>query len=289
MSFETQTLETFDLRAYAKRQLGFLRRAKTLPEDKLESLAREALKRLAQRDASLGAAVLEIAPSEEELTQFCEALISDDDTAAAHVVLGLNAQNASPEFVYLKYLAAAAQLLGVWWEQDRVGFWQVTVGTGRLLAIMRSMSHLFEPVFWLEQKTAIFASVPGEQHVLGLHMAADLFRKDGWDIAMKVGLDHDQLISEIEHTPADFVGLSMGGGHALEALSKLVVALNISRPNTPIILSGRGVKDIQSKLAWMELDGVFEDVDEAKLKMTEIWEFRKKQVALNAVNNMCNA
>ncbi|WP_338550063.1 cobalamin B12-binding domain-containing protein [Roseovarius phycicola] len=283
MAFETQTLQVFDFKAYVKRQFNLLRRAKSLPEDKVESLAREALRRLAERDVSLDTTLHDIAPSEEVLADFCAALISENDTAAADIILRLNAKQVSPEFVYLSYLAAAARMLGDWWEEDRVGFWQVTVGTGRLLAIMRSMSHLFESTVRLEQKTAIFASVPGEQHVLGMHMAADLFQKDGWNIAMKVGLDHDQLISEIEHTPTDVIGLSMGGGHALDALSKLVVALHISRPNTPIVLSGHGVMSIRPKLAWMELDGVFEDVDEAKSKMNEIWELRKDRSHLHVV------
>ncbi|MEO0752182.1 MAG: cobalamin B12-binding domain-containing protein [Pseudomonadota bacterium] len=270
MSFKTHPSELLDIGGYTKRQLNLLRRAKTLPEDKLESLAREALKRLAAKYAKCDAP--DLGPSQEDLTSFCNALASDDQTAAADFISELNAKNVRPEAVYLQYLAAAARLLGQWWDEDRIGLWQVTIGTGRLLAIMRSMAHLFEPAPRPQHKTAVFASMPGEQHVLGVFMAADIFRKEGWNISVKAGLDHDQLVAEMEHAPSDLFGLSLGGTHALDALSKLVIALRLVRPYTPIFLSGHGVNALRSKLAWMELDGVAEDIDEAKTKMTDIWE-----------------
>lgn len=275
MSYATQSTQVFDYGAYVQWQLRNLRRAKKLPEDKLENLAREAIRRLASKDQQLET-VPEHSPSEEELEHLCEALISRDETSAAKIILKANANHVSPDVFYLKYLAAAARLLGDWWDQDRVGFWQVTVGTGRLLAVMRSMAHLFEPLERLDHRAAIFASVPGEQHIVGLHMAADLFRRDGWEIAVKVGLDHDQLIAEIESTPTHIVGLSMAGEHSLDALSKLVLALRICRPSTPILLSGHGVKGIRSKLAWMELDGVADNFDDAKAQMSALWKSQNR-------------
>lgn len=270
MSFEAHASEPLDVGGYLKRQVNLLRRAKALPEEKLESLAREALKRLAaKRD---GCDAPNSGPSQRNLVSLCNALISDDETAAADVIFALNARAIPPETVYLKYLAAAARLLGQWWDEDRIGLWQVTIGTGRLLAIMRSMAHLFEPAPRPQHKTAVFASMPGEQHVLGVFMAADIFRKEGWNISVKAGLEHDQLVAEMEHAPSDLFGLSLGGAHALDALSKLVIALRLVRPTTPIFLSGHGVNALRSKLAWMELDGVAEDLDEAKTKMTDIWE-----------------
>ena len=41
---------------------------------------------------------------------------------------------------YLEYLALAARKLGKWWEEDRVSFLDVTLGTGRIYAIIRAVS-----------------------------------------------------------------------------------------------------------------------------------------------------
>lgn len=284
MSFGTQSSQLFDFGTYVKRQFNLLRRAKKLPEQKLESLAREAIKRLAAQDEKLE--LEDPGSSEEELTHLCEALMSDDETAAAMLILELNAKHISPEVIYLKYLAAAARTLGDWWEEDRVGFWQVTVATGRLLAIMRSMRHLFEPVQSRNEKAAIFASVPGEQHVLGVHMAADVFRKDNWDIAMLTGLTHDELVAEIEQNRTDVIGLSMTSSQSLDALAKLVVAIHICRPNTPVVVCGHHIKDIRPKLAWMEFDGIAEDVEEAKTVMTELVDDRSKSAAAHRASNV---
>jgi methanogenic corrinoid protein MtbC1 len=199
-------------------------------------------------------------------------LISDDDKAAAEMIIGVRAEGMAPEDIYLKYLAASARMLGKWWEEDRVSFVDVTVGTGRMYAIMRGMKHHFIPAFDLVEKSAVFAAVPGETHTLGVRMAADLFRKDGWDIALKIGLDHDDLVSDIEKSPSSIVGLSVSGRHSVEALSRLVVALNICCPQAPLVVCGHDIEEIRPLLSLAGLDGVAGNVEEAKEQMDALWD-----------------
>ena len=270
MSLESDASHALDFDAYTKTNTRMLRRAKTLPKDKLEGLAREALRRLAGQSTKIQ--VEAIGPEKTELLHLCEALVGEDDTAAAKLIAAVHAEGVPAETVYLKYFAAAARELGEWWKQDRVGFWEVTVGIGRLMAIMHTMSHQFKPTVRYDHQSAVFASVPGEQHVLGLHMASDLFRKDGWDITVLSGLDHDQLVAEIERSNTRLIGLSMSGGHSLEALSKLVVALRICCPHARIIVSGQKIEEIRAKLLPMELDGIVGSIDDAKVQMAELWD-----------------
>ncbi|MDZ7709375.1 MAG: cobalamin B12-binding domain-containing protein [Roseovarius sp.] len=84
--------------------------------------------------------------------------------------------------------------------------------------------------------TVIFASVPGEQHTLGIRMAADLFRGDGWEIALRVGLSEDELIAGISRQPRCIVGLSVGGRHSLDGLTALVKALHRHCPHVAIVV-----------------------------------------------------
>lgn len=258
-----------DYDEYFRRQTGLIRRAKRLPEERLENLAAEALRRLVAKEIEANNPALK--PSGDRLELFCEALISKDETAAADIISGLKDVHTAPEFVYVHYLAAAARILGEWWEEDRTTFWQVTIGVARLLAIVRSMSRLFEKQSDRSAKSAVFAAVPGEQHVLGLHMAADMFRKDGWEVLCFYGMDHDQLVSRIEKTRVDAIGLSISGAHSIDALSRLVVALHVCCPNTPIVLSGHNIESLASKLKWMELDGVTSDIHVAKTKLNSLF------------------
>ena len=240
-----------------------------LPDDLVANLAREVIRRVVSKGDTIEVDI--DGPSPEDLEKLAHALIDTDDTAAPAIILGLRTEGAGAEAIYLRHLAAAARILGQWWEEDRVSFSQVTHATGRIFAIMRSMKHLFEPAVTVQGKAALFASVPGEDHTLGVRMAADLFRKDGWDITLKTGLDHDTLVAEIEHSRALILGLSMAGEHSLDALSRLVIAVRISAPHVAIFLSGQNVDEESPILKLMGFDGISNDIDDAKERLAELW------------------
>ena len=263
---------SLEFRNYEQTSAKINRLSMKLPEDVVINLAREVIRRVAARDALV--ASVETAPSQAELRTLWTALLSPDDAAAARMVLNLRTDGTAVEVIHLKYLAGAARLLGEQWEQNEIGFAEVTLGTGRMFAIMRGMRHLFEPAYMLDNKSAVFASVPGEDHTMGVRMAADLFRKEGWEISLKVGLDHDALVAEIEEQPTAIVGLSIGGEHSMEPLSKLIVALHICCPQALILICGQDVEKARPMLELFGVDGIAETVEEAKDQMERLWELK---------------
>jgi methanogenic corrinoid protein MtbC1 len=254
---------------HARADHRFATMKERLPEDLVANLAREVIQRIATRDSAIKD--LAETPSEAELEKLCLAFISEDEAAAPKIISGLRAEGTGAEVIYLKHLAAAARMLGEWWSEDRVNFTQVTFASGRMFAIMRSMSHLFEPVTSVQHKQALFASVPGEDHTMGVRMAADLFRKDGWDIDLQVGLDHDALVARIEENPSGIVGLSISGEHSIDALSRLVVAVHICCPHVILFVSGQNIDAARPLLALMGLDGVAGEIEDAKEQLSKLW------------------
>lgn len=255
---------------YKRSQAKIRRLKEKLPEDLVANLAREVIMRVASKDRMLDHVPYEANP--EALEKLCVALLSDDDKAASGIISELRADGVRAEDIYLKQLAAAARILGDKWVNDELSFSQVTGATGRMYAIMRSLRHLFEPKLPLHGKAAVFAAVPGEDHTLGVHMAADFFRKDGWDIALKVGMDHDELVAEIGKTPVGILGLSVSGKHSIEALSRLVVALNICSPSLIILVGGSNVSELRPILDLLGLDIIAPSIEDAKMQMTTLYE-----------------
>lgn len=243
-----------------------------LPEDLVSSLVREVIRRVSTKIEVTDEAT--DTPTHADLVALSEALIADDDTAASDIIMGLRADGTSADSIYLKHLAMSARMLGDWWSEDRVNFTHVTVATGRMFALMRGMRHLFDPIDMTSERSAVFAAVPGEDHTLGVRMAADIFRKDGWDIELKVGLDHDALVAEIEKNPRGIVGLSISGVHSIEALSKLIVALNISCPQSRIFVSGSHIDEARPMLDLLGLDGMADNIEDAKSQLTALWDQR---------------
>jgi len=249
---------------YHRSRANIRRLSELLPQELVVNLAREVILRVASKTPAEDVA-------QQDLQTLCDALISDDEQAAAKIIFDLRAEGMKPNQIYLKKLAAAARMLGEKWESDELSFAQVTVGTVRIFAIMRSMRHLFEPDVSVLDKTAVFAAVPGEDHTLGVQMAADLFRKDGWEIELKLGLDQNQLVEEIEKSPSRIVGLSFGGEHSIDALSRLVVALQICRPQVKVFVCGSSIDAALPILSLMELDGIATSAEEAQSQMTAMW------------------
>jgi methanogenic corrinoid protein MtbC1 len=249
-----------DVELYADMQTRLRLLKSQFPTSSAENLAREVLRRIAQSAAEDVAR----APGHGKIIELCYALIDDDDQAGARFIRDIRRRGTSVESIYLDYLAAAATMLGTWWEEDRASFAEVTVGTSRMYAIMRTLQRDLPTVSLKPGKSAIFATVPGEDHVLGVRMAADLFRKDGWDIDLKIGKTHDELVVEIGSASAVVIGLSASSKRVLESLSRLILALRIQNPSISIFVSGKVVEEHEETVGLLDVDGIASDYYSAK-------------------------
>lgn len=250
-----------------------LRRTPPLPLGEPSKLATVA--RLAQEvRARLGLAEarpLPRGPCQQELEAICLALIRDGDgeAEAEALLTSLSAEEHTGDRRAV-CLAGAARMLGDWWREDRVSFVEVTVGAARILEMLRPSDDQPRPD-GAHPLPIIFASVPGEQHVLGVRMATNAFRAEGWDVALRIGRSEDELVTEIEQLPKCIVGLSIGGPHSIGALSQLALSIHRNCPNAVLVASGNDIDHLRPQLSSMKLDGIADGLDEARLKMSSLW------------------
>lgn len=239
-----------------------------LAESPVVSFARDRLLRLAAR--SPDTAPRTHVPSPDQTEHLAHALICDDEMAGAQFVIEATRVGASIEVVYLTYLAGAARLLGHWWEEGHITFVEVAIGSSRIASIMRASNDLFTPSGAPGGKSALFATVPGETHTIGLRMAADLFRKDGWDIDLRIGRSHEELLRDIGRSGHRVIGLSAGGRHAAEPLARLVGVIRTGHPDARIMVSGKIVQDDRALVSSLGLDGLAEDFPTAQAIMDRL-------------------
>ncbi|APX13911.1 cobalamin B12-binding domain-containing protein [Tateyamaria omphalii] len=258
----------FDVDLYARSQANLRLLKSRLPTGSVEDLAREVLIRLNRPAAQK----LAQNPDTDRIEAFCEALLSDDDQAGAMFIQEVRRAGASVEVIYLRYLADAACQLGRWWDEDRVSFAEVTRGTSRLYAIMHAMRHQVPITAPVTSKSAHFVSVPGETHTLGVRMAADLFRRDGWDVTLLLGKTHDEIVEEIGQSQAIVIGMSAAGGHALDALSRLVVALRLEKPDAALFVSGQILETDAETVSLLDIDGMAHDFETAQALIECHWD-----------------
>ncbi|MEO0929483.1 MAG: cobalamin-dependent protein [Pseudomonadota bacterium] len=257
----------FNLAQYAQAQQRIRRFKSNLSRDCVEDLAREVIRRLAEQNFTLSVEI----PSDDQIEHLCHALLANDDQAGAAFIHDMRSAGASIDAVYLKYLAGAARMLGEWWDDDLVSFPHVTLATSRMYAIMRAMRHQFPIPTAATGRSAVFASVPGEAHTLGLRIATDLFRKDGWKIDLVIAESHDATVCDIVRSDAPLIGFSAGGRHSLQALSRLVIALRIEKPAALLFVSGQVIEDASEAVKLLGVDGMAGDMDTAKSVMDTLW------------------
>ncbi len=237
-----------------------------LPQEALEGLAREVVTRLAQRSG--GARVPDPAhPGFAEIEALCTALVSEDPDVSRRMMLKLQASGLTLDTLYAEYLAPAAARLGALWDDDRISFVGVTLGVGRIVELVRVLRDSLPPPKITRREPVLFATVPGDQHSLGVGMAAELFRQHGWDVRLVTGASHDEIMNAITDVACLVLGLSAGGPSTANALARLIHAVRVAHPEIFIILSGQIVTKDPGLVDLLQPDSAVSTVEDALATM----------------------
>ena len=236
-----------------------------LPETSVAVLAKEVISRLAARGAGAGSEHVMAA-------NLADALTSRDDNAGMQLVMRSVAQGVACEDIYLKHLAGAARILGEKWSRDELASPQITIAAARIYAIMRGLSSHFTPNALPDGRHAVFATAPGEKHTIGITMATDLFRREGWLIDLKVGRTHDELLAELAETDCAILGLSATTPAALRGLIRLIAATRVSHPHIKIVVSGHLAETEPRLRALTDADYVSTKLDTLRVVMKDLYD-----------------
>jgi methanogenic corrinoid protein MtbC1 len=241
--------------------------AARLPQEAVQSLANEVILRLS---ANLNRAGADTAPAPEPVDALCRALLSRDADAGTAVIARLQADGVPIDEIYTVYLAAAARRMGEKWESDEISFTDVTSAASRILAILRALRDPFRSTRPFSDRSALFLAVPDEQHTIGVTMAADLFRREGWDVDLMIGASHDDVIDRVGTSDALVVGLTAHGRQSLAALIRLILAIRVVNPAVNVLVCGHIVEEADDVIALIGADGYASDIPTALLKMQDL-------------------
>ncbi len=262
----------FDQQVFSHTAALFSRKRSALPPDIVEGFAKEVIERMVlaaksrvRRDEP------QISP--ESVRDFCDVLLQPGQPGAAlEFIMARRAEGVTTHGVYLGYIGEAARLLGTRWEMDELTPLDVTIGAGNLYALMRALRtqtstelHDFDV-----HRSALFATVPGEHHGIGITVAANIFREARWDIDLQLGLDESGIVERVERTKPTIVGLSLSTRERLPELLRLVVALRIMAPDTRIGVAPGGDLSASDLRSIADIDMVFQDASSALADLERI-------------------
>lgn len=204
------------------------------------------------------------------VTAMAIALTDGDHALAEDLVADLLGMGLSVQDLCMDHLAPAARELGIWWKQDKLAFTDVTLATARIQTILRKIPSRRNPILGLRGHSALFVAVPGEIHTLGVIMAADHFRRLGWDVSLLIGMGHMELCRRIAQDDRTVVALSCAGRHSLPALRHLADEIRWQRPDVALIVSGLIASDETALAGLPDFDGVIHGLATAEAVLMSV-------------------
>lgn len=212
---------------------------------------RDVAARLAQAPETPAVAPLPDAPW-PEAKAFETALLSGSQRGAAAIVDRSLADGRGLVDVEMGIIQPSLYHVGEQWQANLVSVAQEHMATAIARAVMtNALLNSAPPAS--KHKRVLLACVEGNHHGLGLHMVADAFQLNGWDVQyLGADVPNNALVKQALAWEADLVGLSVSfaqQAHAVrEAIALLAAERGAARP--PVFVGGLAINrfDVLAKL-----------------------------------------
>lgn len=173
------------------------------------------------------------------------------------------ARGITAERIFVELLAPSARTLGELWEDDQCDFVDVTMGLWRLQEVMRIVAMRAPAVMRIvgTPPSALFATMPGDQHSFGALMIEETFARAGWESEVLFEPKGKEILGVLAGRSFDLVGLTVTNDCPSADLTDLVSAFrSVSRnPAIRVIIGGRAINADPAIVAKVGADGTAPD------------------------------
>ena len=179
---------------------------------------------------------------------FLTALLAVDSRASEEVVHSALADRIGPATIDAQIIGPAMIEIGRLWEQGEVSVAQEHLATGiasqaAALAARAAGSPDDCITAPMQGQVVLLANVAGEEHVLGLRMAADVLQSLGADVRyLGSSISSDELCGAAAQAQPAVIGLSLTLPALAPQLEQQVNALRELCPDARLLLGGQGVE-----------------------------------------------
>ncbi|HET7417335.1 MAG TPA: B12-binding domain-containing protein [Solirubrobacterales bacterium] len=175
---------------------------------------------------------------------YLEALRAADAPGAYKIASGALAEGMSLSALYQQVIAPAMYEVGRLWEKGAITVADehlATALTHRVVAALRPPSSVGGPSGAVGgMPRAILAAVEGEQHALGLRMAADVLEDAGYQtIYLGADVPTGALLQAVDTFSPDLVGLSATMPESRKLLEDAVARIRKGHPHLQLLIGGR--------------------------------------------------
>lgn len=136
-------------------------------------------------------------------------LLQASPDAAAQLVSQVFGHSGVLDMLCASLLEPAARTLGDLWQADDCSEFEVTLGLARLQTVMRALSSAAGRSMLAAAPTVLVAPQPGEAHLLGAALDAELLWQAGWHVHAEFPCSNTALETLLADTWFDALDLSL--------------------------------------------------------------------------------
>jgi methanogenic corrinoid protein MtbC1 len=174
-----------------------------------------------------------IAP--EEIDRFLELIRRNDMALTRSFLRGMRERGVSWSTVLQKLVTPTARRLGCGWEDDSLGFADVSTASMRLEQLVLEGQAAGSSLRTAD-RTALFVSVPGDQHTLGILVAGDLLRREGWNVTALLRSDPAEILDKVRTGHFNTIGFGLSREALAGDLADLIRDVRRSSKNRGIVV-----------------------------------------------------
>ena len=213
-------------------------------------------------------------PTEGEIQAFALSCLAAEPKTSQEWLEDLRNRGYSTERLFLQVIAPAARFLGLQWEQDKMDFSQVTLGLLRMHQLAHELGYAYRdgPQVAGARRRIMLASAPGSQHLLGLTIVSEFFRKERWQVVVEISVTQKELADAVANEWFDMLGLSVGLVEQLADLPSLIQTLRQQsrNPEVKVLLGGPAFLAQTVQAIDFGADGISLDASEAVVLASEL-------------------
>jgi methanogenic corrinoid protein MtbC1 len=179
-------------------------------------------------------------PTEADISKLSALILGPDNSDALEFINSLRDQGLTLDNLYLELLEPTARHLGELWVVDKLDFFAVTLGVGRLKRIVHHFADLDKLKTYDQKRRALVLVPPGEDHTFGAQIVQRFLRAAGWSVLTLDGSESARAADLVSREWIAIAGLSIGADVQIEALRGFIKSIRTRslNPDIGIIIGG---------------------------------------------------
>jgi methanogenic corrinoid protein MtbC1 len=185
----------------------------------------------------------ESSPREAVITKVLQAVLTQGQFVGERLLEDLTEARVGRNEIVDSYIPACAKALGDLWDDDKIGFAQVTIAVSRLQSLLTIVAPPWnhDDRTGREAPNVMLLMLEGDTHTLGPHIATAQLRRLGASVQVRFGPTTEDLIDLLRYDRYDLMLFSCSRMQGLETIGKLVKRVRQEFDSVPPIVLGGSI------------------------------------------------